>query len=325
MYPWFAAASQVAESARENAPGYYPPALTGMRGSHPGSFEVGHALRDGNVWDADAVNLGETYDLVVVGGGISGLAAAYRFRQLAGGDASVLVIDNHDDFGGHAKRNEFAAGGRLLIGYGGTQSIEAPSRYSQGSKQLLKELGIDTEKVYVAFDQKLYGALGLGPGVFFNREAWGSDRLVRIGTSADGPEAGWWRQFAASAPFTEDARKDFVRLYESNEDYLPNLSPDEKRARLRRTSYRDFLRDIVKVHPQVIEYFQQRPHPLYGVGIEAVSSTSQIASGGFQGMGLTSARPSVSTGAGRVSEPYIFHFPDGNASIARLLVRQMIP
>lgn len=325
MYPWFAAASQVAESAREKAPGYYPPAVTGMRGSHPGSFEVGHALRDGKVWDADAVDLGETYDLVVVGGGISGLAAAYRFRQLAGGDASVLVIDNHDDFGGHAKRNEFAAGGRLLIGYGGTQSIEAPSRYSQDSKQLLKELGIDTEKFYVAFDQKLYGSLGLGPGVFFNREAWGSDRLVRIGTSADGLEARWWRQFAASAPFTEEARKDFVRLYESNEDYLPNLSADEKRARLRRTSYRDFLRDIVKVHPQVIEYFQQRPHPLYGVGIEAVSSTSQIASGGFQGMGLTSARPSGSTGAGRVSEPYIFHFPDGNASIARLLVRQMIP
>src|SRR5262245_21084250 len=185
-YPWFATAGQAAQSAPEKASASYPPALTGMRGSHPGSFEVGHALRDAKVWDADAVDLAETYDLVVVGGGISGLAAAYRFRQLAGGDASVLVIDNHDDFGGHAKRNEFAAGGRLLIGYGGTQSIEAPSRYSQDSQQLLKEVGVDTEKFYVAFDQKLYGSLGLGPGVFFNREAWGSDRLVRIGTSAAG-------------------------------------------------------------------------------------------------------------------------------------------
>ena len=49
---------------------------------------------------------GEEFDLVVVGGGISGLAAAYFYRQ-ARPNARILILDNHDDFGGHAKRNEF--------------------------------------------------------------------------------------------------------------------------------------------------------------------------------------------------------------------------
>jgi spermidine dehydrogenase len=56
------------------------------------------------------------YDLVIVGGGLSGLAAATRYRQEVGANAKVLILDNHDDFGGHAKRNEFTVDGRKLIG-----------------------------------------------------------------------------------------------------------------------------------------------------------------------------------------------------------------
>src|SRR5215831_12039759 len=113
-------------SAPQDRPGYYPPALTGMRGSHPGSFEIGHALRDGTRWDnAETVtDTGEHYDLVIAGGGISGLSAAYFFRKLHGPQSKILVLDNHDDFGGHAKRNEFSAGGRTVIGCGGTLAIE---------------------------------------------------------------------------------------------------------------------------------------------------------------------------------------------------------
>jgi len=150
------------ERAPEKAPGYYPPALTGMRGNHDGTFTYAHRLRDGKRWDAAgaAVKTGEVYDLVVVGGGISGLAAAYFYRKGAGKNARILVLDNHDDFGGHAKRNEFQVGGRMLLSYGGTQSIESPGSYSVVAKGLLVEVGIQTKRFYKAYDRNLYSSLG---------------------------------------------------------------------------------------------------------------------------------------------------------------------
>ena len=64
----------------------------------------------------------------------------------------ILILENHDDFGGHAKRNEFH-GGRLLIGYGGTQSIAGPKLYSAEAKGLFKDLGIEVERFEKYFDQ----------------------------------------------------------------------------------------------------------------------------------------------------------------------------
>src|SRR5271156_4993150 len=126
--------------APEKDPGYYPPAKTGMRGSHDGSWEVAHAMRDGKTW-SNAAPIDSTFDLIVVGGGISGLSAAFFYRQAVGPDAKILVLDNHDDFGGHAKRNEFQTPSRLLIGYGGTQTITSPNLYSPQGKQLFRDLG----------------------------------------------------------------------------------------------------------------------------------------------------------------------------------------
>ena len=132
------AAAALDDFAPEKAVGYYPPALMGMRGNHDGTFTFAHRLRDGGSWDSDgaAVSTGETYDLVVVGGGISGLAAAYFYRKSAGASARILILDNHDDFGGHAKRNEFRAGDRMVLSYGGTQSIESPGNYSDGRERV---------------------------------------------------------------------------------------------------------------------------------------------------------------------------------------------
>src|SRR5689334_17737957 len=163
----------------QDAPGYYPPALTGLRGSHPGAFETAHRVRDGNFpGKADKpADTGEAYDLIVVGGGISGLAAAYFYRKQVGPGASILILDNHDDFGGHAKRNEFRPGGHLLLANGGTVSIESPFPYSKEARGLITELGIDPpafEKKYT--DHNAYH--GLGSGYFFDRETFGAERLV---------------------------------------------------------------------------------------------------------------------------------------------------
>src|SRR6185436_17179051 len=160
-------------------PARYPPALTGLRGQHEGSFEIAHALaRQGRKFPVEGLPIEESYDLVVVGGGISGLAAAWFYRR-ANPSARILILDNHDDFGGHAKRNEFTLNGRRIIGYGGSQSLQSPnSLYSPVAKGLLSDLGVDLSRFQSAFERDLYPSLGLTRGIFFNREAFGRDVLV---------------------------------------------------------------------------------------------------------------------------------------------------
>src|SRR6516164_2162219 len=162
------------------APTLYPPALAGMRGQHPGSFEVAHAFaREGKRFRIENAPSEETYDLVVVGGGISGLAAAWFYRRAIGAGARILILDNHDDFGGHAKRNEFSTSARTLIGYGGSQSIQSPkSLWSDVAKGLLRDLGVEISRFDSAFDRGFYASLGLSRGVFFDRETFGRDALV---------------------------------------------------------------------------------------------------------------------------------------------------
>ncbi|MGB8012959.1 MAG: FAD/NAD(P)-binding protein [Terriglobales bacterium] len=301
----------------------YPPAKTGMRGSHDGSWEVAHDLRDGNTKDwAESVDDAESYDLVVVGGGLSGLAAAYFYRKFAGQQSKILILDNHDDFGGHAKRNEFQAGKRLLLGYGGTQSIEAPHNYSKISSDLLKELGIDVQRFFKYYDQKLFDSMHLREAVFFNKETFGADRLVtQKGLHYFGLD--FTLENISQLPIAEAARKDLLRLQHSSVDYMPGLTPEQKKSKLIKTSYKDFLLQYAKVHPDVIKVFQTSTHDLYCVGIDAVSAYDCAREGfpGFKGMHL----PKSHEPNAELDEPYIFHFPDGNASIARLLVRSLVP
>ncbi len=119
-------ADEMLRLEQAGAPGY-PPGLTGLRGSHVGSFEVAHQLaREGRSdWGPVQQPDVDLYDLVVVGGGVSGLAAAYFYRLEHPG-ARILIIDNHDDFGGHAKRNELRAAGRTLLSHGGSEILQGP-------------------------------------------------------------------------------------------------------------------------------------------------------------------------------------------------------
>ena len=322
----------------QDAAGDYPPALTGMRGSHAGSFEVSHSLRDGRFWTTagQPAATGETYELVVVGGGISGLAAAYFYRARMP-SARILILDNHDDFGGHAKRNEFRPGGKLWIANGGTAGIESPFPFSAEAHSLMTALGIDPVALAAqagkAADRAVFQ--GLQGSTFFDKETFGADRLVvgapGGGRGRSGAPTIAWEQFLAKTPLAPEAQRDIARLETSIVDYMPGLSDAEKKDRLSRMSYKDFLLNLVKVHPSVIPFYQVRTHGLYGIGIDAVGALECWAYRypGFEGMHLdpkTTGRMSFTArGDATPKPPYNFHFPDGNASIARLLVRALIP
>jgi spermidine dehydrogenase len=309
--------------APEKDPNYYPPAKTGMRGSHDGSWETAHAMRDGKTWDNLTPDK-DFYDLIVVGGGISGLSAAYFYRQSAGAKAKILILDNHDDFGGHAKRNEFQSAGRLLIGYGGTQTITGPNLYSPQAKQLFKDLGIEVKRFEKYYDQKFYKSRGMGQAIFFDRETFGSDRLV------SGAFQTPWPEFLPKTPLSVSAQKDILRLFTEKVDYLAGMNPIEKKNYLAKTSYQEYLLKNVKVSPDVIPFFFTSMYGLYGVGIDAVPSGDMAGLGylpGFQGIGIKDTDgPGMGYEVTRQDhEPYIYHFPDGIGSVPRLLIRAMIP
>ncbi|MDJ0709083.1 MAG: NAD(P)-binding protein [Woeseiaceae bacterium] len=305
---------------------YYPPALTGMRGSHAGSFEVAHALaRDGHrnfgpVKDTDE----GIYDLVVVGAGISGLAAAHFYRQ-SNPDASILILDNHDDFGGHAKRNEFTIGGQTLIGYGGSQTMEAPSGYSRIVMSLLRDLGVDIDRFESAYDNEFFRRHNLAGAVLFNRNDWGADQLIRYDIANLGSYLPLAKSHLSAAdavaemPMSESAKRQFLYLLTSEKNVLPDMSNDKKEEYLSSISYRAYLEKYLGITEDEVFKALQALTTDMSVGIEAADAASALFYGYLPGV------KAIGLDFREVEEPYIHHFPDGNASIARLLVRRLIP
>jgi spermidine dehydrogenase len=304
----------------------YPPARDGLRGSHVGSFEAAHRLRDGGGFDLGATPVTESYDLIVVGGGLSGLSAAYFYRRQRP-DARILILETNDDFGGHAKRNEFQIDGKLLLGYGGTQSIDSPkTKYSRVAKGLLAELGIDLGRFETAFDQGFYERWQLNHATFFKQETFGVDRLVRR------PFGGWndWsdtssdaatlRAHIAQMPLNDRARAQLFELCWSDRDVLAGHAAPERLRILQHISYRDFLRKYWDADDDVLKYLQTRTHDLWAIGIDAVPASETLHL-----PGLKAQVKALEKILDEQEEPYIYHFPDGNATIARLLVCKLLP
>lgn len=312
---------------------YYPPALTGLRGSHVGSFEIAHQMGwEKKVFDTEKLPITEDYDLVVVGGGLSGLSAAWFYREKHP-KAKILILENHDDFGGHAKRNEFQAGGRVIIGYGGSEAFQSPNHlYSKEVNGLLKKLGVNIKRFETAFDRQFYPGLGLSRGVFFDKENFGEDKLVTgdptpmvaDDIAPDQLHARAISDFINDFPLPQADRQALIALHVSPKDYLPGKSAEEKADYLAATSYRDFLLKDVGLSEGAVKYFQSRTNDFMALSIDAVASADAY-SVGFPGFGGMNLAPISEEAAAEMEEPYIYHFPDGNASLARLLVRNLIP
>jgi spermidine dehydrogenase len=304
-------ADALAQPAAQGA--NYPPVRAGLRGNYPAAIEEFDRIRAAQYTEFPVPdsNINEEYDLVIVGGGISGLSAAHFYRTALGTGQRILILDNHDDFGGHAKRNEFHHQGKKFIACGGTLGIATPFPYSYGAKALVKELGIEVERNAEFLNRDLEEKYDLVAGTFFDKEHFGEDRLV--------PGNPRLPQFFAKAPLTDAARRDLIRLHGKNPDYMAGMSDEEKRTKLAKISYQDYLLHMAKITPDALPFFLG----MGGRNNKRVDTTpaleaAQHGSPGFNGLGLHLEE--------RFSEAsYRFHFPDGNASLARLLVSKLIP
>lgn len=311
----------------------FPPTLTGLQGNTPASLSVPHALRDDRFWQyaGNPEPTGESYDLVVVGGGISGVSAAYEWLR-RDPEARVLILDNHDEIGGHARRNEFhPQGGKgPLIGYGGSQSIEAPSVWTAEGKNLLARLGIEPRKFDTYFDQDLYARHGLTDSVMCDRETFSTDRLVRLPPTAKA------EQWIAQLPIAEQAKKDLLMLYTNPPDWFPGLSQARKEEKLAALTYSRFLLEVCRVHPDVERFCRTMSSDEWAYdtrafgAIDAWGSAEEWNYPGFQGLGLNGDRPSKYNSPSMKKEwnaddPYIYHFPEGNQALVRMMLGRMIP
>ncbi|WP_327172906.1 NAD(P)/FAD-dependent oxidoreductase [Streptomyces sp. NBC_01336] len=310
---------------RPKAP--YPPTATGLRGQQPGAYDVAHAVRDGAFAPGRISDTRETYDLVVVGGGLSGLAAAYLYRKHAGPRARVLVLDALDDFGGHARRNEFHVGRTQLLSNGGTVNIDTPSTWSRGARDLLtKDLGVDLKALEATVKGDAYAPYSLRSGTLFNSERWGKDQLV-IRESGES-----WASYATKLPMSEASRAALVRLYTTTEDFYPGLTDAQKKEILARTPYETYLREKLGLDDDALEIVKRGTNGLWGVNVDHVAAADAWATGqpGFGGLGL---EHTPWPGAGltplmhlaETEEDGNFYFPEGNASLARLLVSKLVP
>jgi spermidine dehydrogenase len=304
----------------------YPPILTGMRGNHEGSFEVAHALAWRGEKPTEYTRLDETYDLVIVGGGISGLAAAYLYHQQAGSDKKILILDNHDDFGGHAKRNEFHVGGRTLLGVGGSVNLEQDN-FSDTVHRVLEEIGVDLERLDAAREPGyMLSGLDASSGYYLNAEQYGEDRIVHGHWLSAWLGDGDVPARVSSLGLPAEQQERLVALAEGKSDLLDELSVPETMRYIESTSYHEFLSSRAGLTPATIALFEPPIRVYFGAGAESVSVMEGFLVGnpGLRSLGLTGKLAGKLYGylAGRARFPL---FPDGNASVARLLARNLIP
>jgi spermidine dehydrogenase len=305
----------------------YPPARSGLRGSHSGSFEVAHdlALRGRGDWGPIERADPGTFDLVVVGAGISGLTAAYLHHQRDPA-ARILVLDNHDDFGGHARRNEYRVGDRTVIGYGGSQTLESPQRYSNVTKQVLQDIGVELKRLEAGYDLGFYKRHGLGGGVFFDRATYGVDRVVPFelvdysGYIPLAPSSLTASEAVAQMPLSEPARVEMLRLLETDENQITEVGAEGQEAYLETISYRSFLERYLRIREPEVFTLLDGILTDVGASIDSAAAVDALVYVGLPGIGATKLPQS-----GFDDDPYIAHFPDGNASIVRLMIRAMIP
>ena len=194
---------------------------------------------------------------------------------------------------------------------------------------MLKHLGIDPVALKKTCEHReIYS--GLETSTFFDKETFGEDRLV-VGRSRGEVGKISWKDFLAKCPLSDETRAGILRVEEGEDDYFPGLTSDEKKDKLSRISYSDYLSKVANIDDTALKFYQTITHDEWGVGIDAEPALDCWGFGlpGFKGLklaaGSTARMGNTAAGYEDNDDLPTFHFPDGNATIARLLVRDLIP
>ena len=309
---------------------YYPPTLTGMRGSHEGSYEVAHALAWRGAKPDHYEPLDEHYDLVVVGAGLSGLASARYYQQKMGPKARILLLDNHDDFGGHAKRNEFHQDGKMILSLGGAQNLESPGNYSDAARSLLEDVGIDDD-----FVESMAGLTSNDFALVGNTEA--NNGISMPGPNGQVTASGNWNaalfggqgyaEAVQALPLPENQKQLLTEFFGGKRDFLADLSLSETWNYINGTGYNQFLMERVGLSEETLPILNALILHLHGLSGWHLTVAEAITGGapGIKSIGWAGKATAEVASVFLKSLLNTRMFPDGNASVARLLVQKMIP
>jgi spermidine dehydrogenase len=307
--------------AASESPRDYPPDRLGLQGQNPKAMALGHRVRDGEYREIrDVSDTGETYDLVVVGAGIAGLGAAYLYRQEATGDPSILLLDNHDDVGGHARRNMMEVSGQRLIAQGGTFALEEPEDSPEEALEFFRRIGLDIDRLVEYRDPKFRERFGLSPAVVFDSRVFPSSKTRWV--------TRWneirYEDFFAKAPLSEAARRDLVELYTTRKNYLPDVEEKDLRTELHSMSWERFVREKMGLGDDALRFVNLYATDLIGLGCDAAHALEGYNVGpGFFGMGGEGFYEE--DGLLRYGYRPVNRYPDGNHTIARHLLKGIVP
>jgi len=288
-------------------------------------IRLAHRIRDGyyEKLPADVIDTGETFDMVVIGGGMSGLGAAFHFKQASRPGQKCLIIENHPIFGGESKRNEFVVNGQKLIGPQGANSFVVIGDPDASGHEIYSELGIPKSFKYQKLDVEY-------KDLYFDRTNFGFmlwyDNNPGIGyffeDSRNSASAKWesdiWNKTLDNTPFPEKIRKDFFKWRDSKERYYDG---EDFEKWLDTMTYKEYIEKVIGIDPEIARFADPILASTIGLGSDAISAFGayQVSMPGFQGF------PHGFTRRARLERSEWHSFPGGNDGIMRYLVKNLIP
>ena len=292
--------------------------------------DAAHLIRDQKI-DAmmpHAVDTGEVYDLIVIGGGFSGLSAARTFLREAAPNKTCLLLENHPLPGGEAKRNAFEVDGHVIMGPQGSNLSVVPSIKGDWYDTLWSELGIPRAPEFqplngvkddlIVCKANYLPMFGLAEqtataGYFFDKESFGGKSYWDV----DSSETDY-----ADTPFSDAEKADLVRLHQGTGE---NRAGDRWERWLDSISYRHYLEEVLGIQPRIVAMLDQTLSTTGGLGSDAASALFALKSGlpgfdkGFGDAALYRFSPDDRKAEG------CFSFPGGNDAVYRLLLKRVMP